>query len=174
MAVPSPDSEADRVLIVVAHPDDAYFGAASTTTTWTLAGIEVTCLLCTYGDQCGIDGGSMNPTRDLQRDVVRGARAEYSLRVHPSAFPELLADEGLAPWTVDELWLMADERADHVIDITDTFDAKLAALRAHVSQTGHLGDGLETRMRSWGGGIAGQAGLGPGRPAEVFRVVATG
>ena len=39
-----------------------------------------------------------------------------------------------------ELWLMAapDERIDHVVDITDTVGRKVAALRAHASQTAHM------------------------------------
>ena len=51
------------------------------------------------------------------------------------------------------------------MDITDTFDLKLAALRAHASQTGHLGDGLDKMLREWNGGNAAAAGL-PARPAR--------
>lgn len=243
MPTPLPDAETERALVVVAHPDDADFGASGTVATWTDAGVEVTYLLCTYGDQGGFDDtprermpaireaeqraaaaevgvtdvrflsgysdGSLDPTRELQRDVVRvmrqvrprrvltssperwweriGAshpdhlaageatvRALYPAARNPFAFPELLADEHLEPWTVEELWLMADERADHAVDVTDVFARKLAALRAHASQTAHLGDGLEERLRSWGSSVAEAAGLGPGRLAEVFRVVATG
>lgn len=68
---------------------------------------------------------------------------------------------------------MADERAHHASDITDTFEAKLAALRAPTSQTAHLGDGLEERVRQRGAQIADSAGLGPRRRAEIFRVIAT-
>ncbi|MDQ2850091.1 MAG: PIG-L family deacetylase, partial [Actinomycetota bacterium] len=101
-------------------------------------------------------------------------RALYPAARNPFAFPELLTQEGLEPWTVTEAWLMADERAEHAVDITDTFDAKLAALRAHTSQTAHLGDSLENRLREWGTRNAEKAGMGPGRLAETFRVVATG
>lgn len=55
MPDPLPDAEVDRVLVVVAHPDDADVDAAGTTATWTRAGIEVTYLICTYGDQGGFD-----------------------------------------------------------------------------------------------------------------------
>ena len=240
---PLPDDEIERVLIVVAHPDDADFGAAGTTAGWTKAGVEVTYLLCTYGDAGGFDDtsreqmpaireaeqraaaaevgvsdvrfltgyhdGALDPTRELQRDIVRvmrqvrprrvlaqsperwweriGAshpdhlaageatvRALYPAARNPFAFPELLAQEGLEPWTVEEMWLMADERGDHAVDITDTFGRKLAALRAHASQTAHLGDGLEEMLRSWGASVAEEAGMPQGRLAEVFRVVATG
>ncbi len=96
-------------------------------------------------------------------------RALYTAARNPFAFPELLTQEGLEPWTMEEAWLMADERADHAVDITDTFDAKPAALSAHTSQTAHLGNGLEERLRSWGTQIAQSAGPGPGRLAEIFR-----
>ena len=243
MVSPIPDDEIERVLLVVAHPDDADFGAAGTVAGWTDAGVEVAYLLCTYGDQGGFDDtpreqmpaireaeqraaaaalgvtdvrflqgyrdGALDPTRELQRDIVRvlrqvrprrvlmqsperwwdriGAshpdhlaageatiRAIYPAARNPFAYPELLADEGLEPWTVDEAWLMADERAHHPVDITDTFDRKLAALRAHASQTAHLGDALEQRLRTWGESVATRAGLAEGRLAEIFRIVATG
>ncbi|MGZ8603286.1 MAG: PIG-L deacetylase family protein [Actinomycetota bacterium] len=47
-------------------------------------------------------------------------------------FPELL-DEGLEPFEVPNLWLVAEE-SDTYVDITKTMDLKLEALRAHVSQ----------------------------------------
>ena len=59
--------------------------------------------------------------------------AVYPDARNPFAFPEL-ADEGLEPHTVAEVWLMATSDVNVYVDVTDTFDAKLAALRAHVSQ----------------------------------------
>lgn len=38
-----------RVLVVVAHPDDAEFGCAGTVASWTARGISVTYLICTDG-----------------------------------------------------------------------------------------------------------------------------
>lgn len=89
------------------------------------------------------------------------------------AHPELQA-EGLAAWTVPELWLMAAplERINQFVDVTDTFESKLAALRAHESQTGHM-DGLEDMLRDWMGAVATNAGLPAGRLAEAFQVVDT-
>ncbi|MER7015738.1 PIG-L deacetylase family protein [Saccharopolyspora sp. NPDC000359] len=88
------------------------------------------------------------------------------------AFPELLA-AGLEPWTVSQLWMSEspDERVNHAVDITDHFDAKLAALAAHRSQTAHLADlaGMITRHLSR---TAERHGM-PGRLAEAFHVVDT-
>ena len=63
--------------------------------------------------------------------------------------------------------------ADHWVDITDTFERKLAALRAHESQTRHMGDGLEKLLREWNGSNAAAAGLPPGRLAEAYQVAST-
>lgn len=49
------DSEINRVLVVVAHPDDSDFGAAGTIAQWTAKGIEVTYLMVTDGDAGGFD-----------------------------------------------------------------------------------------------------------------------
>ncbi|MCA1823476.1 MAG: PIG-L family deacetylase, partial [Frankia sp.] len=51
-------------------------------------------------------------------------------------FPELQRDEGLPPWReLEETWLMGPAGGPHVVDITTTVDRKMAALRAHTSQT---------------------------------------
>ena len=85
-----------------------------------------------------------------------------------------LAAEGLEAWTVEELWVMASppEGNNRWVDVTDTFDRKLAALQAHVSQTAHMTD-LEPMMRGWGARNAMAGGLAEGRLAEAFRVLDT-
>src|SRR4051812_30732172 len=50
-----PDSEVERVLVVVAHPDDADFAASGSVATWTEAGIEVSYCCITDGDAGGFD-----------------------------------------------------------------------------------------------------------------------
>ncbi len=45
----------ERVLVVVAHPDDVDFGAAGTIATWTRAGVQVTYAIITNGDAGGFD-----------------------------------------------------------------------------------------------------------------------
>jgi LmbE family N-acetylglucosaminyl deacetylase len=229
------DHEVERVLIVVAHPDDADFGASGTTAAWTDAGIAVSYCIVTDGDAGGFDDatprhvmaeirraeqtaaaacvgvtdlhflrfpdGRVESTLELRRAIARVIREVRPRRVithspdrdharmfvshpdhlavgeatlcavypdarNPYAFPELV-EQGHPPWTVDEVYLLAAATPDRSIDITDTFDRKVAALRAHASQMQDP-DGLEDRLRSWGAGIAAAAGLEPGRLAEGY------
>jgi LmbE family N-acetylglucosaminyl deacetylase len=101
-------------------------------------------------------------------------RAVYPDARNPFAHPELLRDEGLAAWTVAQTWMTAvpPERVNHYVDVTDTFKHKLAALRAHESQTAHIED-LEGILRSWLAANGRRAGLEAGRLAEAFQVVHT-
>jgi LmbE family N-acetylglucosaminyl deacetylase len=96
--------------------------------------------------------------------------AAYPDARNPFAHPELLA-EGLEPFAVRELWLMAAPHPNRVVDITDVFDRKVAALRRHESQVGHDTQ-LEERLRGWASASAASAGLGEDRAAELFLVVA--
>lgn len=89
------------------------------------------------------------------------------------AFPELLRDRGLAPWTVREIWYSGGPAPDHGIDISATYEKKLAALRAHASQTGHLPD-LDAMMRERMSYTARSAGFPEGTVAEAFTVISTG
>jgi LmbE family N-acetylglucosaminyl deacetylase len=124
-----------------------------------------------------------NPHRDLRNVYVshpdHQAAGEAALCAiypdarNPFAYPELLADEGLEAHTVPEVWVMGTrDRADHYVDITDTFDRKIAALRAHTSQTAHM-TALEERIRAWGSMQAQAAGLPAGRLAEGYLVLDT-
>ena len=99
--------------------------------------------------------------------------AVYPDSRNPFAFPELANDEGLAAWTVREVWISGGPEPSHFVDITDTFPRKVAALRAHQSQTGHM-DNLEDMLRSWLSWSAAMGGLPEGRLAEAFRVITTG
>lgn len=89
------------------------------------------------------------------------------------AHPELLAEEGLEPHAVPEVWIThMGEGADRYIDTTDAFDRKVEALRAHESQTAHMDD-LRGRMWGWGRSQAKSAGLGDDRVAEGYLVLDT-
>jgi LmbE family N-acetylglucosaminyl deacetylase len=231
----------ERVLAVVAHPDDVDFGSAGTIAGWTARGVEVAYCIATYGDAGGFDDtprermpalraaeqraaaalvgvrdvtflgypdGQLTVSYELRRDIARQIRrvrpqvvltstpvrnferaaashpdhlaigeatlcAVYPDARNPFAHPELLDDEGLAAWTVPEVWMTGGVQSDHWVDVTDTFERKLAALRAHESQTRHLGEGLEKMLREWNGANAAAAGLPTGRLAEAYQVAST-
>jgi LmbE family N-acetylglucosaminyl deacetylase len=99
--------------------------------------------------------------------------AVYPDARNPFAFPELLADEKLEPWTVREVWIAGGPAPNHYVDITETFGRKVAALRSHVSQIKDP-EGLETMLRGWLSRSAEQAGLPEGRLAEAFQVLQSG
>lgn len=231
----------ERILVVMAHPDDVDFGAAGTVKAWTDAGIEVSYCLITNGDAGGFDpdvprsqipairqgeqraaaavlgvsdvrflgyrDGELAVSHELRRDISRVIRqvrpqrmliqspdrnwnriqashpdhlaagdaaiqAVYPDARNPFAHPTLLQDEGLQAWSVPEVWVIASPTPNHYVDITASFDAKLAALREHVSQTAHMDD-LEGRVGGWMRMQASQAGLPEGRLAEAFMVVST-
>jgi LmbE family N-acetylglucosaminyl deacetylase len=98
--------------------------------------------------------------------------AVYPDARNPFAFPELL-EAGLEPHVAGEVWLMASPRADHLVDITDAIDRKVAGLRCHASQLQDP-DALEERVRTWTATIAEEGGLPAGRMAETFQIVPTG
>ena len=100
-------------------------------------------------------------------------QAVYPDARNPFAHPTLLTDEGLEAWTVREVWVMAGTEPNHFVDITDRFDSKIAALRAHESQTGGM-EQLDEFVRAWAARNAAAAGLPEGRLAEAFMVVNTG
>ncbi len=242
-----PDAEVERALVVVAHPDDADFGAAGTVANWTDAGIAVTYLIVTDGDAGGSDrslsraqirdvrhreqraagavvgvtdvrflgypDGALEETMALRRDISRvirqvrprraivqtpewnlsffqaachpdhqhaGAaalRAVYPDARNPFAHPELLADEGLEPWSVVEAWVMASAHADLAVDVSANLGRKLAAIASHVSQLPpDAGDltavgGIGDRIRSFTADNARRHGLPEGAHAEQFEVV---
>jgi len=97
--------------------------------------------------------------------------AVYPDARNPFAHAELLDDEGLEPFSVPQLWLMASPQATHVVDVTDTFGHKIAALKRHRSQVGDGAD-LEERIRGWLSAGARAAGLPEGRLVESFRSIA--
>jgi LmbE family N-acetylglucosaminyl deacetylase len=236
----APLSDVQRVLAVLAHPDDVDFGCAGTVSRWTADGIEVAYLVVTRGDAGGFDDtpradmpgirereqraaaevlgvrqvdfldgyadGTVTPTPALRRDIAAAIRRFRPDRVvttsplrrweriagpsHPDhlavgeaatcaiypdarnrfAFPDL-AGAGLEPWVVREVWYFGGPNPDHPVDITDQFSLKVAALKAHATQTSHIE--IEAVMRERAAAVAETAGLPPGRLAEAFTVLRT-
>jgi LmbE family N-acetylglucosaminyl deacetylase len=99
--------------------------------------------------------------------------AVYPDARNPFAFPDLLAQEKLEPWTVREVWIAGGPTPTHYVDITSTFGRKVAALRCHASQISDP-EALEERLRGWLARAAAQGGLPDGRLAEGFQVLQTG
>jgi len=89
---------------------------------------------------------------------------------NPFAFPELLR-EGLEPWVVREVWYASGPNPDHVVDVTATYPAKLAALLRHASQTSHVD--LDAILRDRLATTARVGGLPEGRLAEAFTILRT-
>ena len=231
----------ERLLAVMAHPDDVDFGAGGTIKAWTDAGVEVSYCLITNGDAGGFDptvprsdipgirqaeqraagaalgvsdvrflgyrDGELAVSHELRRDISRVIRqvrpdrmliqspdrnwnriqashpdhlaagdaaiqAVYPDARNPFAHPSLLLDEGLEDWAVPEVWVLASPTPNYWNDITDNFDAKVAALRAHDSQTAHMDD-LAERVGGWMRMQAAAAGMAEGRLAEAFMIVST-
>jgi LmbE family N-acetylglucosaminyl deacetylase len=83
-----------------------------------------------------------------------------------SIFPELL-DEGLQPWRdCEQTWLMGAAIKPTAVDVTESLDQKMAALRCHKSQIGDRD--VETFVRQ----RLREAGRAFGMPyAETFRVI---
>ena len=235
--MPTPETQnAQRALVVTAHPDDVDFGAAGTIATWVAQGTAVTYCILTDGDAGGFDpavprsdiprirraeqvaaarilgvddvrflgyrDGQLEVSQGLRRDISRvirqvrpqrmliqspernwaripashpdhlaaGESAIFSIYPdarNPFAHPSLLSDEGLDAWSVHDVWVMGGPTPNHVMDVTDVFSTKIAALRAHESQTAHMDD-LEERIRGWMTMAAQNAGLPEGRLAEGF------
>ena len=122
-----------------------------------------------------------SPERNFQRiyashpDHLAAGEATMAA-VYPDArnefaHPELLA-EGLEPWAVGEMYITVANVPNVFVDITDTFDRKLDALRCHVSQHPDP-DGLDARLRAWNAANAAEGGLPEGRLAETYLRVET-
>ncbi len=208
------DTELQRVLVVLAHPDDPEFFCGATLAKWARAGKEIRYLLLTCGDK-GSDDPAMTPemlcvdrqkeqraaaavigaqevkflgyadgelfnTLDVRREIVREVRrfkpdvlvtsdpmtyirpiginhpdhraagAATLDAIFPAAgnlmyFPELL-QEGLEPHMPKEIWLSVTMEPNQWVNVTETVDIKIAALREHKSQIKDM-DALAKRIR---------------------------
>jgi LmbE family N-acetylglucosaminyl deacetylase len=97
-------------------------------------------------------------------------RAVYPDAGNRFAFPFLVEQEGLAPWTTPEIWLLNSPQPNHYVDITPTFGRKVEAVRQHASQVADPA-GLAGRLRGRLAANTAAAGLPEGRLAEAFQVV---
>jgi LmbE family N-acetylglucosaminyl deacetylase len=70
------EPEVERILVVMAHPDDADFGAAGSVAAWTASGIDVAYCLVTDGDAGGADSGIPRPQIATLRHEEQTAAAK--------------------------------------------------------------------------------------------------
>jgi LmbE family N-acetylglucosaminyl deacetylase len=96
--------------------------------------------------------------------------AVYPASRNGMAFPHLVIDEGLEPHTVTDLYLFFTDKPNTWVDVTDTIDTKLAALREHVSQL-RKPEELEQMLRGWSAEAGEQIGAAA---AEGFRYLKVG
>ena len=123
---------------------------------------------------------AMSPERDWS-NIAQGhpdhlaigeatVRAFYPFARNPFAFPELLANEGLDAWTVEEMWLQAPPTPNKIIDITAQLDVKLRAILSHESQFEDADEAAAfLRGRMLEAGV--RHGFGDGCAVETFTVV---
>ncbi len=113
---------------------------------------EIVRLIRTYKPETVV---TVDPYREYldHRDHRITARVTLEA-VYPSggsaySFPDLL-EQGLKPHRVKEVLFSGTEDPNYNVDITDTIDVKIAALRCHKSQVGdrpELGEGIRQRAR---------------------------
>ena len=70
------DEGVERVLVIVAHPDDIDFGTAGSVATWTAKGIEVTYCLVTSGEAGGSDREQSRADMAAMREGEQEAAAK--------------------------------------------------------------------------------------------------
>jgi LmbE family N-acetylglucosaminyl deacetylase len=206
-----------KILVILAHPDDPEFFCGASLARWAKAGHEIHYFLLTNGDKgfndvhaspaeisqtrqaeqnaaaaiigvksvrfLGLEDGFLFPTKDLRREIVRVIRqvkpeilvtcdpthlfagdyyinhpdhryagqvvldAVFPAASNPFFFPELIRDEDLQPHQPREVWVSLTGNPTVVLDVTDTWETKIRALKEHKSQIGDPQE-FEQRMRS--------------------------
>ncbi len=236
-AIARHDERPERLMVIVAHPDDADFGPAATVARWVRGGTVAHLVCCTSGD-AGADDARTDPLElaalrereqraaaahvgygevtflhrpdgalandlALREQLVRLIRrfrpdavatfdptvvihadghvqhtdhreaamaavdAVYPAARNAMAFPNLVLHEGLDPHAVGRLYLFWTDRPNAWVDVTDTLDVKILALREHASQLRTPAE-LEERIRAWATDEGARFGVSA---AESFRVV---
>ena len=226
----------ERLMVIVAHPDDADFGPAATIAKWVRAGSVAHLVCCTSGDAGSDDPATdplelarlreqeqraaavhvgyeavtflhrpdgalandlalreqlvtlirtfrpdavltLDPTVLIHREgyiqhtdhraaAMAAVDAVYPAARNPMAFPHL-ALGGLPAHDVRWVYLFWTDEPSAWVDVSDTIDVKIAALREHRSQLRHPED-LEERIRTWASGAGAEIGTAA---AEAFRIL---
>jgi LmbE family N-acetylglucosaminyl deacetylase len=206
-----------KILVILAHPDDPEFFCGATLARWAKAGHEIHYFLLTCGDKgfdddqanaeqicrtrhaeqnaaaaiigvktvrfLDLEDGYLLPTIELRREIVRAIRqtrpdilvtcdpthlfagdyyinhpdhryagqavldAVFPAASNPFFFPELIQNEGLLPHKPREVWISLTGNPTVTLDVTDTWEIKIRALKEHKSQIGNPNE-FEERMRA--------------------------
>jgi LmbE family N-acetylglucosaminyl deacetylase len=102
---------------------------------------------------------------DHRNAALAAVDAVYPAAQNAMAFPQLVTVEGLEPCQVNQLYLFFTDRPNAWVDISDTIETKIAALRQHASQL-RSPDELEQMLRGW---AAQDGGRIDSAAAESFR-----
>jgi LmbE family N-acetylglucosaminyl deacetylase len=111
-------------------------------------------------------GGSGVNHTDHRAAGMAAVDAVYPAARNPMAFP-WLARSGLAAHRVRRLYLFWSDKADTWVDVSDTIDRKVDALRAHASQIEDP-DGLAERIRSRASEVGAEVGVAA---ADALRLI---
>ncbi|WP_374929485.1 PIG-L deacetylase family protein [Kytococcus sedentarius] len=156
----------ERVLCVVAHPDDMEYGASAAVSAWTTAGVEVTYLLLTHGEagmpdhpdevrrirpaeqqraceQVGVEDLRVLDHPDGVLELTLGLRRDIA-RVIRQVRPQAVVTMGwadIAPWGVNQ--------ADHRVAGLSTADAVSAAGNRWIFPELVDDEGLEPWSTTW-------------------------
>ncbi len=104
---------------------------------------------------------------DHRNAAIAAVDAVYPAARNALAFSHLVIDEGLEPVNVDLVYLFFTDQPDTFVDISDTIDVKIAALREHASQLREP-EKLEEMLRMWARDDGQRIGTGG---AEAFCLV---
>ena len=83
-------------------------------------------------------------------------------------FPELWRDERLEPHKPKALFLQAFDEGNVVVDVSEVFDTKIAAMKAHRSQFGE--PGIEKMVRFFAREIGKRSGYEYGESWRIIRL----
>jgi LmbE family N-acetylglucosaminyl deacetylase len=163
--LPPLDASVERVLVVVAHPDDAEYGTSAAVATWTSAGVDVAYLLLTAGE-----AGMQRPPEEagpLRAEEQQAACAavgvkrlsildfpdgtlEYSLALREAIAGEIrrFRPDAVVSWSGDFATAWGFDHADHRAAGMATIDAVRDADNRWVFPQ-LLRDGLEPWGPKW-------------------------
>jgi len=84
-----------------------------------------------------------------------------------------LAEEGLSPYQVEDVWIANAPVSDVVVDITDVVDVKVSAWQCHRSQISTSPDAVRRKIVDRAAYVGRAHSLGAGRLAEEFQIIVT-